>query len=85
MILALILGPEIMKNSRPCWLLVATIHGKPPTSDGHNFFVRTPFLMFLNSMESHFSLESIHIYLDEIGNNIKYLISIHGNHSYSCI
>ena len=32
-----------------------------PTSDGHNFFVRTSFLMFLDSMESPLSLESIHI------------------------
>ena len=32
------------------------VHGKPPTSDGHNFFVQTSFWMFLNSMESHLSL-----------------------------
>ena len=32
-----------------------------PSSDGHNFFARTPFRMFLNSMESPLSLESIHI------------------------
>ena len=38
-----------------------TIHGKPPTSDGHNFFVRTPFQVFLDSMEIPLSLESIHI------------------------
>ena len=38
-----------------------TVHGKPPTSDGHNFFVRTPFWMFLDYMESPLSLESIHI------------------------
>ena len=25
---------------------------RPPTSEGHNFFVRTPFQVFLNSMES---------------------------------
>ena len=42
-------------------LLVVTIHGKPPTSDGHNFFVRTPFQMFLDSMESPLSLQSVHI------------------------
>ena len=34
---------------------------KPPTSDDHNFFVRTPFQMLLDSMESPLSLESIHI------------------------
>ena len=38
-----------------------TIHGKPPTSDGHNFFVRTPFRMFVDSMERPFSIEFIHI------------------------
>ena len=32
-----------------------------PTSDGHNFFVRTLFQMFLDSMEIPLSLESIHI------------------------
>ena len=48
-----------------------TVHGKPPTSDGHNFFVRTPFRMFLDSMEIPLSLESIHIYLDEIGTHIR--------------
>ena len=55
------------ENSRPYWLLVATIHGKPLTSDGHNFFVRTPFWMLLDSMESPLSLESIHIKRDKIG------------------
>ena len=38
-----------------------TVHGKLPTSDGHNFFVRTVFQMFLNSMESTLSIEFIHI------------------------
>ena len=32
-----------------------------PTSDDHNFFVQTPFRMFLYSMECPLSLESIHI------------------------
>ena len=59
------------KKCRPFWLLVAIIHGKPPTSDGHNFFVRTPFWMFLDSMEIQLSLESIHIYLDNIGTHIR--------------
>ena len=38
-----------------------TVHGKPSTLDGHNFFVRTLFRMFLDSMERPLSLESIHI------------------------
>ena len=48
--LELILGPEITKIVGLAVLLVVTVHGKPPTSDGHNFFVRTPFWMFLDSM-----------------------------------
>ena len=43
-----------------------------PTSDGHNFFVQTPFRMVLDSMEIPFSLKSIHIYLDNIGTHIRY-------------
>ena len=60
-----------MKNSRSCWLLIATIHGKPSTSEGHNFFAQTLFWMFLNSMESPFSLKSINIYLDDIRTHIR--------------
>ena len=52
-------------------LLVATVHGKPPTLDGHNFFVRIPFWMFLNYMESHLILKSIHICIDNIGIHIR--------------
>ena len=37
-----------------------TICARPPTSDDHNFLVRAPFWVFLNSMESPLSLESIH-------------------------
>ena len=58
--------------SRPCWLLVATVHGKPPNSDGHNFFARAPFWMFLDSMEIPLSLEYIHIYIDNIGTHIRF-------------
>ena len=38
-----------------------------PTLDGRNFLVRASFWVFLDSMESPFRLESIHIYLDKIG------------------
>ena len=41
------------------------------TSDDHKFFVRTSFCMFLDSMEIHLSLESIHIFLDNIGTHIR--------------
>ena len=43
-----------------------TVCARPPTLDGHNFPVRTPFWMFLDSMEIPLSLESIHIYLAKI-------------------
>ena len=33
----------------------------PPTSNGHNFFVRTPFRVFLDSMEIPLSKDSIHV------------------------
>ena len=62
-------------------LLVATVHGKPSTSDGHNFFVRTPFWKFLDSMERPLSLKSINIYLDDIGTHIR---SINHKNSRLC-
>ena len=34
---------------------------RPPTLKGHNFFVRTPFRVFLDSMEIPLSQDSIHI------------------------
>ena len=33
----------------------------PPTSDDHNFFVQTPFRVFLDSMEIPWSEDSIHL------------------------
>ena len=49
------------EKSRPCWLLVAIVHGKPLTSDDHNFFVRISFWILLDSMERPLSIESINI------------------------
>ena len=43
----------------------------PPTSDDHNFFVRTPFRVFLDSMKIPLSLKFIHIYLNDIGIHIR--------------
>ena len=48
----------------------------PPTSEGHNFFVRTPFRVLLDYMESPLSQESIYIYLVEIETRIKLRKSI---------
>ena len=38
----------------------------PPTLEGHNFFVRTPFRVFLDSMESPLSQEAIHMPVEDI-------------------
>ena len=40
---------------------------RPPTSDGHNFFFRTPFLVLLDSMESPLSPDSIHVLVEGSG------------------
>ena len=60
-----------MKNNRPYWLCSWSLFIGSLQSDGHNFFIRTPFRMLLGFMESPFSLESIHIYLDKIGTHIR--------------
>ena len=36
----------------------------PPTSEGHNFFFRTPFRVFLDSMESPLSKDSINMLVE---------------------
>ena len=38
-----------------------TVHMRPPTLDGHNFLVRAPFGVLLDSMERYWSLESDHM------------------------
>ena len=63
MTLEFILGPEITKKKGPAGFVGVTVHGKPPNSDGHNFFVRTLFWMFLDSMGSTLRLEFIHLYI----------------------
>ena len=40
---------------------------RPPTLEGHNFFVRIPIRVFLDSMESPLSQDSIHIHVEGIG------------------
>ena len=37
----------------------------PPTSDGHNFFVITPFRVFFESMESPLSQDSSHVPVED--------------------
>ena len=43
------------------------IHVRPPTSEGHNFFLRTLIWVLLNSMEIPLSHDYIHIHLYGIG------------------
>ena len=61
-------------------MIVVTVYRKPSTSDGHNVFVRTPFWMFLDSMEIPLNPKSINIYLDEIGmilnSSFAYMVTI---------
>ena len=42
----------------------ARVMHDPPTSEGHNFFFRTPFRVFLDSMESPLSQNSIHMLVE---------------------
>ena len=46
-------------------MLGLAIHVRPPTLDGHNFFVRTPFQVFLDYMEIPLSQDSIHMTLED--------------------
>ena len=45
----------------------------PPTSEGHNFFVRTMIRVFLDFMESPLSQEYIHMPKDDIRRQNKVL------------
>ena len=61
------------KDSRHLSVLhVSYCSCEAPTSDDHNFLVRSPFQVFLDSKESSLSLESDHIHVDGIwGSNIS--------------
>ena len=51
--------------------LVLVDYVRVPTSEGHNFSIRTPIRVFLDSMESPLSQEFINSQLDNIGTNIS--------------
>ena len=54
-----------MKDSRCLSVLhISCCSYEAPTSDDHNFLVRSPFQVFLDSMEISLSLESDHIPMD---------------------
>ena len=46
--------------------LVWVEYARPPTLEGHNSFVRTPFRVFLDSMEIPLSQEYMHIREEDI-------------------
>ena len=52
--------------ARAGWLRLA-IHVWPSTSDGHNFFVRTSFQVFLDFMENLLSRDSSHMPMEDSG------------------
>ena len=63
----LILCSKETKDSRYLSVLhVSRCSCETPTSDDHNFLVRSPFQVFLDSMESSLSLESDHMPVDGI-------------------
>ena len=43
------------------------VHVRPPTLEGHNFFVRIPIRVFLDFMKSPLSQDYSHISVDSIG------------------
>ena len=58
-------GSKKTKDSRCLSVLhVSCCSYVAPTSDDHNFLVRSSFQVFLDSMESSLSLESDHMPLD---------------------
>ena len=44
-----------------------TIHKRPPTSDDHNFFVQTPFWVFLDFMENLLNQDSNNVPVEDSG------------------
>ena len=54
------------RSGRLAGLGLAT-YVRPPTSKGHNFFVRTPFWVLLDSMEIQLSQDSIYIPMEGSG------------------
>ena len=74
----LILCSKVTKDSRYLSVLhVSRCSCEAPTSDDHNFLVRSLFQVFLHSIERSLSLESDHMPLDGIWcSNIAKLTSL---------
>ena len=62
-----LLGPIGQDWSGRASLVRLVVHVRPQTSEGHNFFVRTSIRVFLDSMESPLSQDSIYIFVEGIG------------------
>ena len=67
---------DILSSSRSGQLvssgqLVWVDYACPPTSEGHNSFVRTPIRVFLDSIEIPLSQECINRQIDKIGTHIS--------------
>ena len=58
---------QLLSSGQLVWVDYAC----PPTSEGHNSFVRTSIQVFLDSMESPLSQEFINRQLDKIGTHIS--------------
>ena len=54
-------------------LVRLVIHVRPPTSEGHNFFVQTPIRVFLDSMESSLSQDFDHMLWRSLGTRAGWL------------
>ena len=52
------------RSGRSAWEGLVT-HVWPPTSEGHNFFVRASFRVFLNSMEIPLSQDSRNVPMED--------------------
>ena len=61
---------EVLDQARPGKVSSSSsgfAYARPPTSEGHNSFFRTPFWVFLDSMEIPSSQDSIHVPVGNIG------------------
>ena len=58
-------GPDGVSSDRVS-RLGWTVHVRPLISEGHNFFVRTPFRVFLDFMKIPLSQDFNHVHVEDI-------------------
>ena len=61
------MGTGAGQQGQVAGLVGLATHARPLTSEGHNFFIRTLFRVFLGSMESPLSSNSIHVLVEGSG------------------